>query len=114
MVASQRIAKYESDEGFVELYFDEIGRQRQCVEFDVIQVIRMNPKPARVTVYDYYETSKYGHVMRKQDFLYAKAKTQISCAVTAQLICVFVFAYKTGFFYMRKQRRSSVVQLPYS
>ena len=23
----------------------------------------------------------------------AKTKTQISCAVTAQLICVFVFAY---------------------
>ena len=45
----------------MELYFDEIGRQRQCVEFDVIQEIRMNPKPARVTVYDYYETSKYGN-----------------------------------------------------
>ena len=74
LVASLRIAKYESDEGFVELYFDEIGRQRQCVEFDVIQVIRMNPKPARVTVYDYYETSKYGHVMRKQDFCICESK----------------------------------------
>ena len=42
----------------MELYFDEIGRQRQCVEFDVSQEIVMNPKPARVKVYDYYETSK--------------------------------------------------------
>ena len=43
----------------MELYFDSIGRQRQCVEFDVTQEIRLNPKPARVTVYDYYETSKF-------------------------------------------------------
>ena len=31
-------------------------------------------------------------VVRKPDFPYAKTKTQISCAVTAQLISAFVFA----------------------
>ena len=75
LVESQRIAKYESDEGFVELYFDEIGRQRHCVEFDVIQEIRMNPKPARVTVYDYYETSEYGAVL---NFIPSFIKCKIS------------------------------------
>ena len=58
LVGADRIAKYESDDDFVELYFDAIGRQRECVEFDVIQEIKMNPKEARVTVYDYYETSE--------------------------------------------------------
>ena len=32
------------------------------------------------------------HVMKKSAFPYAKTKVQISCAVTAQLISVFVFA----------------------
>ena len=32
------------------------------------------------------------HVIRKSDFAYAKTKTQISCAVTAQLISAFVIA----------------------
>ena len=31
--------------------------------------------------------------MRKPDFVYAKYKTQISCAVTAQLISGFCFRY---------------------
>ena len=31
-------------------------------------------------------------VMRKPDFVYAKSKTQISCAVTARLISAFAFA----------------------
>ena len=30
--------------------------------------------------------------MKKRLFAYAKTKTQISCAVTAQLICAFVIA----------------------
>ena len=33
-------------------------------------------------------------VMRKPVFAYAKTKTQISCAVTAQLISAFVFAIR--------------------
>ena len=36
--------------------------------------------------------SDMSHVMRKLDFAYAKTKVQISCAVTAQRICTFVFA----------------------
>ena len=30
-------------------------------------------------------------IVRKPDFAYAKTKTQISCAITAQLISTFVF-----------------------
>ena len=37
---------------------------------------------------DLYDLSR---VMGKQDFVYAKTKVQISCAVTAQLISAFVF-----------------------
>ena len=33
-----------------------------------------------------------GRFMKKPFFAYAKIKAQISCAVTAQLICAFVFA----------------------
>ena len=38
------------------------------------------------------EISKLSLVVRKPAFAYAKTKTQISCAVTAQLISAFVFA----------------------
>ena len=40
----------------------------------------------------YCDLHYVSHVMRKQIFAFAKTKEQISCAVTGQLISVFVFA----------------------
>ncbi|XP_052279729.1 ovostatin-like isoform X1 [Dreissena polymorpha] len=57
LASSGDIQKFEVDEDFVELYFDELSKQKKCVTFEVEQVIEMNPKAARVQVYDYYETS---------------------------------------------------------
>ncbi|WAQ98096.1 A1I3-like protein [Mya arenaria] len=45
LVGIGRVQNYELDANFVELYFDEVEQE-----------IRMNPLPARVQVYDYYET----------------------------------------------------------
>ncbi|XP_052791384.1 pregnancy zone protein-like isoform X2 [Mya arenaria] len=56
LVGTGRIQKYEIDENFVELYFDEFTSKKSCVDFEVEQEIRMSPLPARVQVYDYYET----------------------------------------------------------
>ncbi|XP_052278799.1 ovostatin-like isoform X1 [Dreissena polymorpha] len=58
LASSGDIQKFEVDEDFVEHYFDELSKQKKCVTFEVEQVIEMNPKAARVQVYDYYETSK--------------------------------------------------------
>ena len=52
-------------------------------------VNRMNSSfPEVGTIYRKYMSL----VMRKPFFVYAKTRTQISCAVTAQLISAFVFA----------------------
>ena len=53
-------------------------------EMYAINVMRLNS-----AVSDSYLMSL---AMRKPVFAYAKPKTQISCAVTAQLISAFVFA----------------------
>ena len=55
-------------------------------------------------------------VMRKPAFAYAKTKTQISCAVTAQLIIAFVFAtqiVQSLFFLNPKFQASSHLLLLY-
>ena len=48
-------------------------------------------------------------VMRKLAFAYAKTKTQISCAVTAQLISAFVFAIRIvqSLFYLNPKFQAS-------
>ncbi|KAL4228080.1 Alpha-2-Macroglobulin [Mactra antiquata] len=51
------VQKMEVDKNYVELYFDEFTATRSCVMFEVEQYIRMDPKPALIKVYDYYETS---------------------------------------------------------
>ena len=47
--------------------------------------------------------------MRKPAFAYAKTKTQISCAVTAQLISAFVFAMRIvqSLFYLNPKIQAS-------
>ena len=54
-----------------------------------------------------------GRVMRKPDFVYAKTKAQISCAVTAQLISAFVFATRIVqlLFYLYRKLQDSCVYL---
>ena len=49
------------------------------------------------------------HVMRKPFFAYAKTKTQISCAVTSQLISAFVFAIRLvqALFYLNPKFQAS-------
>ena len=51
------IEKYELDGSYVHIYFDQFDNTRRCFLLDVEQNIELsNPKPAQVTVYDYYET----------------------------------------------------------
>ena len=53
-----------------------------------------------VLVFIQFLSSHMSHVMRKTNFVCAKTKVQISCAVKAQLISVFVFATKIHSLYI--------------
>ena len=65
----------------------------------------------------YEEITKMSRVLRKPLFAYVKTKTQISCAVTAQLISAFVFAtwiVQSLFYLNRKFQASSHLLWLYS
>ena len=41
----------------------QFTKDTYCIDFEIEQEIVMTTKPARVTVYDYYETSEYREVV---------------------------------------------------
>nr|ACF39935.1 alpha2-macroglobulin [Cristaria plicata] len=55
--ATKQIQKFEINPDNVDFYFDEFDSQERCFAFEVEQsdIEVSNPKPALITVYDYYE-----------------------------------------------------------
>ncbi|KAL5004832.1 hypothetical protein ScPMuIL_018288 [Solemya velum] len=84
------ITRFEIEKDYVHFYFNELDGVRRCFYFDVEQNLKVpDVKPAKVTVYDYYETDL------TVTHLYEIATT---CGTKEELPFITEEEYKMGLF----------------